>query len=161
MMDWLRDNVWVAWLGIAVVLGLAELASLDFTLLMLAAGAITAAGVGALFPHLLWLQIVIGLITSAAMLAAIRPMLVRKLHHSGQLKTGTAHVIGRNGVVVKEIHPDGGGSIKLGGELWTARPYDEMSTIPPGTRVEVMAIDGATAVVYPIDEPLPGLGPNT
>jgi membrane protein implicated in regulation of membrane protease activity len=164
MMDWLRDNVWMAWLGIAVVLGLAELASLDFTLLMLAAGAITAAGVGALFPHLLWLQIVIGLITSATMLAAIRPLLVRKLHHGGELKTGTAHVIGRNGVVVKEVHPDGGGSIKLGGELWTARPYDEMSTIAPGTRVEVMAIDGATAVVYPIGEPLnphPELGPNS
>jgi membrane protein implicated in regulation of membrane protease activity len=164
MMDWLRDNVWAAWLGIAVVLGLAELASLDFTLLMLAAGAITAAGVGALFPHLLWLQIVVALITSATMLAAIRPLLVRKLHHGGELKTGTAHVIGRSGVVVKEIHPDGGGSIKLGGDLWTARPYDEMSTIPPGTRVEVMEIDGATAVVYPVAEPLnphPELGPDT
>ena len=154
MMDWLRDNVWAAWLGIAAVLGLAELASLDFTLLMLAAGAITAAGVSALFPHLLWLQIVVGLITSAAMLAAIRPLLVRKIHHGVELKTGSAHVIGRNGVVIKEIHPDGGGSIKLNGELWTARPYDEVSTIPPGTRVEVMGIDGATAVVYPVGEPL-------
>ena len=154
MMDWLRDNVWAAWLGIAVVLGLAELASLDFTLLMLAAGALTAAGVGAFFPGLLWLQIVVGLITSAAMLAAIRPLLVRKIHHGVELKTGSAHVIGRTGVVVKEIHPDGGGSIKLGGELWTARPYDEVSTIAPGTRVEVMMIDGATAVVYPIGEPL-------
>ena len=154
MMDWLRDNVWAAWLGIAVVLGLAELASLDFTLLMLAAGALTAAGVGAFFPGLLWLQIVIGLITSAAMLAAIRPLLVRKIHHGVELKTGSQHVIGRSGVVVKEIHPDGGGSVKLGGELWTARPYDEVSTIAPGTRVEVMLIDGATAVVYPIGEPL-------
>lgn len=154
MMDWLRENVWVAWLAIAAVLGLAELASLDFTLLMLAAGAITAAGVGAFFPHLLWLQIVVGLITSAAMLAAIRPLLVRKLHHGGELKTGSQHVIGRTGVVVKEIHPDGGGSVKLGGELWTASPYDEVSTIPPGTRVEVMLIDGATAVVYPIGDPL-------
>jgi len=153
-MDWLRDNVWAAWLGIAVVLGLAELASLDFTLLMLAAGALTAAGVGAFFPGLLWLQIVIGLITSAAMLAAIRPLLVRKIQHGVELKTGSQHVIGRTGVVVKEIHPDGGGSVKLGGELWTARPYDEVSTIPPGTRVEVMMIDGATAVVYPIGEPL-------
>jgi membrane protein implicated in regulation of membrane protease activity len=154
MMDWLRENVWAAWLAIAAVLGLAELASLDFTLLMLAAGAITAAGVGAFFPHLLWLQIVIGLITSAAMLAAIRPLLVRKLHHGGELKTGSQHVIGRTGVVVKEIHPDGGGSVNLGGDLWTARPYDEVSTIPPGTRVEVMLIDGATAVVYPIGDPL-------
>jgi len=49
MMDWLRDNMWAAWLTIAAVLGLAELASLDFTLLMLAAGALTAAGVAAFF----------------------------------------------------------------------------------------------------------------
>lgn len=153
MMDWLRDNVWAAWLTLAAVLGLAELASLDFTLLMLAAGAVTAGAVSAVFPGLLWLQIVVGLLTAGAMLAAIRPLLVRKLHHGGELKTGSAHVIGRTGVVVKEIHPDGGGSVKLNGELWTARPYDEVSTIPPGTRVEVMSIDGATAVVYPIGDP--------
>jgi membrane protein implicated in regulation of membrane protease activity len=109
---------------------------------MLAAGALTAAGVAAFFPGLLWLQIVIGLITAAAMLGAIRPMIVRKIHHGTELKTGSAHVIGRSGIVVKEIHPDGGGSIRLNGELWTARPY------------EVMSIDGATAVVYPVGEPL-------
>ena len=154
MMDWLRDNMWAAWLTIAAVLGLAELASLDFTLLMLAAGALTAAGVAAFLPGLLWLQIVVGLITAAAMLAAIRPMIVRKIHHGQELKTGSAHVIGKSGLVVKEIHPDGGGSIRLGGELWTARPYDEVSTIAPGTRVEVMSIDGATAVVYPVSDPL-------
>jgi len=153
-MDWLRENLWVAWLSIAGVLALAELASLDFTLLMLAAGAFTAAGVAAIFPGLLWLQIVVGLVTAAAMLAAIRPMIVRKIHDGKELKTGSAHVIGRTGTVVKEIHPDGGGSIRLGGELWTARPYDEVSTIKPGTRVEVMSIDGATAVVYPVSEPV-------
>jgi membrane protein implicated in regulation of membrane protease activity len=121
---------------------------------MLAAGALTAAGVAAFFPGLLWLQIVVGLITAGAMLAAIKPMIVRKIHHGQELKTGSAHVIGRTGTVVKEIHPDGVGSIRLGGDLWTARPYDEVSTIPPGTRVEVMSIDGATAVVYPVGEPL-------
>jgi membrane protein implicated in regulation of membrane protease activity len=154
MMDWLRDNIWAAWLAVAAVLGLAELASLDFTLLMLAAGALTAAGVSAVFPGLLWLQIVVGLITSAAMLVAIRPLLARKFHHGPELKTGSAHVIGRTGTVVKEIHPDGGGSIRIGGDLWTARPFDEVSTIPPGTRVEIMSIDGATAVVYPVGDSL-------
>ncbi|GAA1515690.1 NfeD family protein [Kribbella lupini] len=154
MMDWLRENVWAAWLGIAVVLGLAELATLDFTLLMLAAGALAATGAAALFPGLLWLQIVVGLLTAAAMLGAIRPLLVRKIHHGVEMKTGSQHVIGRTGVVVKEIHPDSLGSIKLGGELWTARPFDDLTTIPPGTRVEVMQIDGATAVVYPIGLPL-------
>jgi membrane protein implicated in regulation of membrane protease activity len=154
MMDWLRENVWAAWLGIAVVLGLAELATLDFTLLMLAAGALAATGAAALFPGLLWLQIVVGLLTAGAMLGAIRPLLVRKIHHGVEMKTGSQHVIGRTGVVVKEIHPDSLGSIKLSGELWTARPFDDLTTIPPGTRVEVMQIDGATAVVYPIGLPL-------
>jgi len=154
MMEWLRDNMWAAWLTIAAVLGLAELASLDFTLLMLAAGALTAAGVAAIFPGLLWLQIVVALITAGAMLGAIRPMIVRKIHQGTELKTGSAHVIGRTGTVVKEIHPDGGGSVRLNGELWTARPYDEVSTIAPGTRVEVMAIDGPTVVVYPVSDPL-------
>lgn len=154
MMDWLRDNLWAAWFGLAAVLGLAELASLDFTLLMLAAGAVVAGGVAIAVPGMLWLQIVIGLIASAAMLIAIRPLLQRKMHHHGELKTGIAHVVGRSGVVVKEISPDGGGSIKLAGELWTARPFDGTSTIAPGSRVEVMEVDGATAVVYPVGEPL-------
>jgi membrane protein implicated in regulation of membrane protease activity len=154
MMDWLRDNLWAAWFGLAALLGLAELASLDFTLLMLAAGALVAGGVAIAVPGMLWLQIVIGLIASAAMLVAIRPLLQRKMHHHGELKTGIAHVVGRSGVVVKEISPDGGGSIKLAGELWTARPFDGTSTIAPGSRVEVMEIDGATAVVYPVGEPL-------
>ncbi len=154
MMDWLRDNLWAAWFGLAALLGLAELASLDFTLLMLAAGALVAGGVAIAVPGMLWLQIVIGLIASAAMLVAIRPLLQRKMQHHGELKTGIAHVVGRSGVVVKEISPDGGGSIKLAGELWTARPFDGTSTIAPGSRVEVMEIDGATAVVYPVGEPL-------
>jgi membrane protein implicated in regulation of membrane protease activity len=160
-MDWLRDNLWAVWVGLAALLGLAELASLDFTLLMLAAGALVAAGVAVVAPGLFWLQLVVGLIAAAAMLVAIRPLLVRKLHHNhGELKTGTAHVVGRSGVVVREVGPDGGGSIRLSGELWTALPFDGHSTIAPGIRVEVMEIDGATAVVYPVADPLdpPALG---
>ena len=161
-MDWLRDNLWAVWVGLAALLGLAELASLDFTLLMLAAGALVAAGVSVVVPGLFWLQLLVGLIAAAAMLIAIRPLLVRKLHHNhGQLKTGTAHVVGRSGVVVREISPDGGGSIRLAGELWTAKPFDGHSTIAPGIRVEVMEVDGATAVVYPVADsldPPPALG---
>jgi membrane protein implicated in regulation of membrane protease activity len=153
-MDWLRDNLWAVWAGLAALLGLAELASLDFTLLMLAAGALVAAGVAVVVPGLFWLQLVVGLIAAAAMLIVIRPLLVRKMHHYGELKTGTAHVVGRSGVVVREVSPDGGGSIRLAGELWTAKPFDGHSTIAPGVRVEVMEIDGATAVVYPVADSL-------
>jgi membrane protein implicated in regulation of membrane protease activity len=161
-MDWLRDNLWAVWVGLAALLGLAELASLSFTLLMLAAGALVAAGVAVIAPSLFWLQLLIGLITAGALLIALRPLLVRKLHHGyGELRTGTDHVVGRSGVVVREVSPDGGGSIRLSGELWTAVPYDGHSTIAPGSRVEVMEIDGATAVVYPVADsldPPPALG---
>lgn len=163
-MDWLRDNLWAVWAGLAALLGLAELASLDFTLLMLAAGALVAAGVAVAFPALFWLQLVVGLIAAGAMLVAIRPLLVRKMHHHGELKTGTAHIVGRSGVVVREITPDGGGSVRLSGDLWTARPFDGVSKIAPGSRVEVFEIDGATAVVHPVDDPMepPALGgPHT
>ena len=40
-----------------------------------------------------------------------------------------------------------GGQVKLGGEVWTARPYDEDDVLEPGARVEVLKIDGATALV--------------
>lgn len=154
MREWLGDNGWLVWFGLAAVLGVTELALLDFTLLMLAAGALAGGLVGLILPSALWLQILVAIVTSAGMLVVIRPWLSRKVHHQGELKTGTAHVIGRSGVVVKEVTPDGGGSIRLGGELWTARPFDGNSTIQPGARVEVMEIDGATAVVYPVGEPL-------
>ena len=35
------------------------------------------------------------------------------------------------------------------GDLWSSRPYDETLTIPVGATVDVMLIEGATALVYP------------
>ena len=43
--------------------------------------------------------------------------------------------------------------MRIGGETWTARPYDEALVIPAGEWVDVLAIDGATAVVHPTTLP--------
>ena len=37
--------------------------------------------------------------------------------------------------------------IKLAGEIWSARAYDGQSVFEPGTRVQVLQIEGATALV--------------
>ena len=63
-----------------------------------------------------------------------------------QIRTGTAALIGREAVVLDEVTRDGG-SIKLEGEVWTARPYDEDDVLAPGARVQVVQIKGATALV--------------
>ena len=62
------------------------------------------------------------------------------------IRTGTAALIGSRAVVLERVDADGG-RVKIGGEIWSARPYDEDHVIEPGTRVEVLKIDGATALV--------------
>ena len=146
------EYTWAIWLGVAALLGVAELLSLDLVLLMLAtgagAGAVTAAlGLGVPF------QIAAALVVSVAMLALVRPNVVRRLHGGPELMTGHAALVGRQGVVVEPV--DGqGGRIRLAGELWSARAYDNTSRIPPGATVDVFEIDGATAVVYEADRPI-------
>jgi membrane protein implicated in regulation of membrane protease activity len=150
-MDWLWENMWATWTGLAVLLGVAELFSLDLVLLMLAAGA----GVGVLTALLglpVAVQILAALAASVAMLALVRPGIVKRLHSGPELTLGHKALVGRQGVVVAQVSADGG-QIRIGGELWTARAFDETEVIEEGARVDVFEIKGATAFVHEI----PGL----
>jgi membrane protein implicated in regulation of membrane protease activity len=151
-MDWdsIRDNAWAVWLGLSMVLGVAELASLDLVLLMLAVGAL--AGMGAALVGLaVWLQVLAAAAASIAMLAFVRPSFVKRLHSGPDLKHGFAGLVGKEGVAVAEVTAEGG-QIKLAGEIWTARPYDEYAVIPVGAKVQVFEIRGATAYVHEVPE---------
>jgi len=64
---------------------------------------------------------------------------------------GADALVGRQALVIEEISSQGG-QIKVGGEVWTARPYDEDQVIPVGARVDVFQIKGATALVHPVPE---------
>jgi membrane protein implicated in regulation of membrane protease activity len=63
-----------------------------------------------------------------------------------RLRSGTAALVGTRAVVLERVDADHG-QVKIGGEVWTARPYDEDDVFEPGARVDVMKIDGATALV--------------
>ncbi len=146
MPDWLPD--WQAWLGLAILLGVAELFSLDLMLLMLAGGALAgmvAAALGAL-PAL---QVVVAVITAVGMLALVRPNMVKRLHSGPELTLGHAALVGKQGIVVDEVTTHGG-QIRISGELWTARPYDETEVIAAGETVDVFEIRGATAYVHKV-----------
>ena len=88
------------------------------------------------------------------MVALVRPNIVKRLHSGPELTLGHAALVGKQGVVVDEVSMQSG-QIRVGGELWTARPYDETEVIEPGAPVDIFEIKGATAYVHRI----PTLGP--
>jgi membrane protein implicated in regulation of membrane protease activity len=148
-MDWLRDNMWEAWLGLAILLGVAEMFSLDLILLMLAVGAI-AGMVTAAFDAALLVQVLVAAAASVGMLALVRPNLVRQFDAGPDLRLGHGKLVGQQGRVTEQISAIDHGRIKIDGEIWTAAPYDEHLVIEPGETVEVLQIRGATAYVHPI-----------
>lgn len=144
--DWLQ--AWQVWLGLGITLGLAEMMSLDLVLLMLGAGALVgmaAALVGLPFA----VQILAAVGASVAMLALVRPSLVKRFHGGPELTLGHAALVGKQGIVVDEVTSQGG-QIRIGGELWSARPYDDTRVIAPGVTVDVFEIRGATAYVHEV-----------
>jgi membrane protein implicated in regulation of membrane protease activity len=148
-MDWLGDNLWAAWLGAAALLGVAEMFSLDLVLIMLAVGSV-AGMVTAILGAPFALQVLIAAGASIAMLGVVRPALAKRLHGGPELSLGHGKLVGQRGVVTEEITGLQHGRIKLAGEIWSAAPYDEFTTIAPGEAVEVMEIRGATAYVHPV-----------
>ncbi|MCW2853189.1 MAG: hypothetical protein JWM84_2853 [Nocardioides sp.] len=148
-MDWLSDNLWQTWLGLAIVLGVAEMFSLDLVLIMVAVGAV-AGMVVALLGAPLALQALVAAGASVAMLALVRPQLAKRFQGGPELNLGHNKLVGQRAVVTQEITGLEIGRIRLGGEIWSAAPYDEHLTIAPGQTVEVLAIKGATAYVHPV-----------
>ncbi|CAN5297028.1 NfeD family protein [soil metagenome] len=148
-MDWLSDNLWSAWLAAAVLLGVAEMFSLDLIMIMLAVGAIAGMAV-ALTGAPFVLQALLAAAASVGMLALVRPSVVKKLHSGPTLTQGHDKLLGQRGTVTQEISGLQVGRVKLAGEVWTAAPYDETLSIAAGETVEVLQIRGATAYVHPV-----------
>ena len=148
-MHWLGDNPWAAWLALAVLLSIAELASLDLVLIMLAVGAL--AGMGTAFvTDSVTAQLLVAVAASISMLAVVRPGLTRRLHTGPDLVLGSATLIGKQAITPVRLSAHESGQLKIDGELWTAKPYDETLVIEPGETVEVLLIKGATAYVHPV-----------
>jgi membrane protein implicated in regulation of membrane protease activity len=142
----MRDFDWAAWLGLAVVLGIIEVTSLDLMFAMLAVGALSGA-LTALVVNNLAIEILVALAVSIGMLFVVRPIALSHLRTPHAIRTGVAALIGEHGVVTEQVDQHNG-RIKLRGEVWSARTYDPSHVIAAGKNVEVVQIDGATAIVY-------------
>jgi membrane protein implicated in regulation of membrane protease activity len=139
---------WVLWLIAAVIFGIGEIATTGFFLAPFAGGAALAAIVSALGAGAAasWL---VFLVVSIALLLALRPVARRMQRRMpAHLRTGTAALVGKQAMVLERIANDEGvGCVRIDGEVWTARAYDEDEVIEAGQRVHVVEIRGATALV--------------
>jgi membrane protein implicated in regulation of membrane protease activity len=136
---------WVIWAIGAGVLATGEILTLTLFLGPIAIAAALAAIVAAVgLP--VEVQVAVFLVASAASLVFIRPIAKRHMRTPARLRTGTAALVGSPALVIERVNRDSG-QVKIGGEVWTARAYDEDDVFEPGARVDVMKIEGATALV--------------
>lgn len=138
---------WFVWLLAAAALGAAEFFTLTLVFGLLAGAALVAAVVAGVGVGILG-QLVALAGAAAAGLVLVRPVALRHMAQPPLTHEGTDALIGKRAEVLREVTATHG-LIKLGGEEWTARALDESHVIPAGALVDVMEIEGATAVVYP------------
>lgn len=134
------------WILLAVIFAAGEIMTLGFFLAPFAGGALLGAvadlaGAGAA------VSILVFLVSSGLFFGLLRPVARRHLRTPAQLRTGTAALVGKTAMVTERIENGAGGAVKLEGEIWTARPYDPDEVIEAGSRVHVIEIQGATALV--------------
>jgi membrane protein implicated in regulation of membrane protease activity len=139
----------VVWIILAAVLGIAEMLTLTAALGLLAVAALAAAA-GAALGGNAFAQFAVFAAVAVAGLALVRPLVRRQLQTrlGPQHRFGVAALVGRQARVVQEVTGHAG-RVRIGGEEWSARAYDETLVIPAGTTVDVIQIEGATALVYP------------
>jgi membrane protein implicated in regulation of membrane protease activity len=142
-------GLWVLWVVVAGAFTVGEVHTNGFYLAPFALGAVFAAvlslvGVGGAVSAVGFLA------ASLAIILLLRPLALRHRRLPPALRTGAAALVGQHALVVERIaNHEGLGTVKIGGEVWTARSFDEDREIEAGQQVEVIEIKGATALVLP------------
>ncbi len=138
---------WVLWAIVACLFAIGEMLTLGFFLAPFAVGGacaaiVDAAGAGGLAS---WVAFVV---VSLLALGVVRPIAMSHRRVPPRIRTGSAALLGKEALVVERIaNREGVGCVKIDGEIWTARAYDDDDVIEQGARVQVMDIKGATALV--------------
>lgn len=139
-------DAWVWWIVAAGILAVAEVLTGGSLVLLMLAGGAAAGGVAAALNAPPALAVGVFAVVSVALLGLVRPVARRHMRVGRESRTNVAALVGAEAVVLEAV--DGNdGRIKLAGEVWSARAYDGHSMFEPGTRVQVLQIEGATALV--------------
>lgn len=136
---------WIVWVIVALILGMAEMLTVDFTFLMLAGGALAGA-VSAVATDSFTVQVIVFSIVSVILFFTVRPWARRHVAQSSpETRTNASALVGLDARTLTAVNPDGG-RVRLDGQVWSAR---STSQIPEDAVVRVVRIEGAHALVEP------------
>ncbi|MCI1746962.1 MAG: NfeD family protein [Acidipropionibacterium sp.] len=152
--DWIVAHGWVGWLGASAILACAEMLTLDFTLLMLASGALAGAITAAILPGAWLIQVLVAVAVGGVMLAVLRPTLLKRVRDAPGYRSLLDQLVGSEGTATRRIDSESG-EVKVRGEVWEARTMSPGVVIEAGEGIEVFQVDATTLVVYPASQ---GLG---
>jgi membrane protein implicated in regulation of membrane protease activity len=142
----MRDWLWLAWLAVAIGAGVAEVTTLHLIFAMVAGGALAAAA-AALVTGAVGPSVLVFAAATVVLLLGARPPLLRYLRRTTPVSSmNVAALVGRTAEVITEV-TQSAGTVRLGGEVWTARAVPGSPVLESGSAVQVVRIDGATAVV--------------
>ena len=138
---------WLIWAIVAAGLAVGEILTPGLFFLGPVAVAAVLAAVLAVLGLGAAAQLLAFVAASIASVAVLRPLARSHLHVPPMLRTGTAALVGSKALVLERVDVNGG-RVRIGGEEWSARSFMEDQVLEPGARVEVVKIEGATALVY-------------
>lgn len=146
--------LWALWLVVALAAAIGEITSMTLFLALVAMAAVVTALVAVVLPAAIGIQIVVFAALSLVGIAVFRPILVGTLgvtgatHISGPVSQ--THIVNRRATVTRTVD-SAGGQIRIGeGEFWSARTFEPSDVLLPGTKVEVVLVEGLTALVIPV-----------
>ncbi|MFJ4174362.1 NfeD family protein [Microbacterium sp. NPDC089696] len=149
--DIVENWAWIGWLVLIALFLVIEMLTLDFTFLMLSFG--SAVGlVTDLVGLPAWAQVIIAAVAAAAFILLLRPPLLRRLHRGEDpTKSNVDALLDLRGIALQDVTQISG-QVKLSnGDTWTARSLSAVA-IPQGSPVAISAINGATAIVRPVND---------
>ncbi|HIZ99335.1 MAG TPA: NfeD family protein [Candidatus Janibacter merdipullorum] len=145
-MEWLADNLWLVWMGLAFVLVAVEAATVDFTFIMLGGGALVGGVVAALGAPLT-VQVIAAVIVAILLIGIVRPIMKRQFTNTAATRDIGSSALEGQAARVLETVTTTDGRVRLAGETWSARVPAGQPAVEVGEEVRVLTIDGATAVV--------------
>lgn len=136
---------WLIWIGLMVLFAIVEASTVNMVSIWFVGGSLVGLVVDLLGGNV-WLQIVVFLVASGALLACLRPF-VKKYVTPNKTATNADMVLGRNAYLTEPVdNLRGTGALKLDGKVWSVRSMDE-SLLPEGTLVKIVKLEGVKLYV--------------
>jgi membrane protein implicated in regulation of membrane protease activity len=137
------DVMIFVWFAIILIAGLIEALTMDLSSVWFSVGAFFALIIAIFAKELIWLQFVVFVVFSIALLLGLRPIFKRYIRKN-EIKTNADSLVGKTAVCIKPIIDGERGEVKIEGKIWTAIANENISE---NEKVTVLTIKGVKLVV--------------